>query len=707
MWWDRFRDAADTPSDPGERAVRASAPADADAPEPDRADTTYVAFWRPPIRQRLRVVLAVLAVWAIAIQVRLVFLQVVHASEYAARAKDQQEEAIRPLGERGDIVDRHGRLLAYSVQGREIEAYPPAITDVPATIDKLCGALGDCTPGERRDLRAALAKGGWARVRRARDVTIEQATRVNALELPGIIVLPAAQRFYPQFHLAAQVIGFVGADLEGRSGIESRFDEVIRGREGLTLVQKDAHQRRVTAREEIAPQPGATVELTLDLDLQHIAERELRAGIQEHRAEAGTVVVMRPETGEILALANYPTFNPNIPGEFPADSWKNRAVQDVYEPGSTFKIVTAAAAIEEGVLRPSDPIDVSQGYIKLEGRRPIYDEHRYGVLTFEDVIVKSSNVGAIKAGFRIGADRFSRWMRRFGFGRGLMPHVAGESTGIVTPPGAIDESGLASMSMGYQVSVTPIQMAAAVSAIANGGQLMEPHLVRAIVKDGVREAIEPKALRRALEPQTAAVVTSIMEGVVERGTARTARLDRYRVAGKTGTAKKAIPGGYSETDRNSSFVGFLPSRRPELTILVVIDTPRSGQVYGGTVAAPIFKRIAEAAMRELGVPATVDPETPIVARSRPASAPAAPAPQVIRAAHAADGSMLMPDLRGLSAREATRVLTRMGLAARVRGAGVVAEQSPAAGTPVGEGAVGVVQLRRAVPPPAAGGGGSR
>ena len=507
MWKRLFGLDADVSSDPAARAVRASLPAEMDH-EPRRGDTAVFSTWRPLIRGRLALVVGALAVWAVAIEVRLVFLQVVHAAEYRELALNQQQRTQRPKGLRGDIVDRQGRLLAYSVQGQTIESDPSVIEDAADTVRRLCAALGDCTAQERRDLVARLdSDRSWAPIRKARQVSPDQAARVAALDLPGIILLPEAQRFYPNVELASQVLGFVGSEHEGRSGLESRYDKVIRGREGLTLIQKDARQRRIMTRVEVEPEAGATVELTLDLKLQHIAERALQLGIEENRAEAGTVVIMDPWTGEIAALANYPTFNPNIPGKFGADAWKNRAIQDAYEPGSTFKIVTAAAALEEGVLRPGDMIDCSPGYIKLSGRPAIYDEHTYGLLSFEDVIVKSSNVGSIKAGLRVGADRFSRWVRRFGFGQGLAPDFAGESAGIVHPPSSLNESGLASMAMGYQVSVTPVQMATAVSAIANGGNLMEPHLVRAIVRDGVREAVAPKILRRAMSAETAATIT--------------------------------------------------------------------------------------------------------------------------------------------------------------------------------------------------------
>jgi cell division protein FtsI (penicillin-binding protein 3) len=407
---------------------------------------------------------------------------------------------------------------------------------------------------------------------------------------------------------------------------------------------------------------------------------------------------MDPHTGEILALANSPSFNPNVYTRYPAEIWRNRALQEIYEPGSTFKIVTASAAIEEGVLKPTDLIDCSPGYITFPGRKPITDEHHYGVLTFEDVIVKSSNVGAIKAGLRVGAERISRYVRRFGFGEALAPDFGGQSRGIVHPPASLNDSALASVSMGYQVSVTPLQMAAAVSAIAAGGQLMEPRIVRAIVRDGVRHPVAPRVLRRSIAPDTAATLTAIMEGVVERGTAKAARLDRYQVAGKTGTSKKAVPGGYSATDRTSSFVGFVPSRRPAFTILVVIDTPRAGAVYGGAVAAPVFQRIADGLLRYTGTPPTINPPLPVVMAADVTAAGGTPVRTTSFAgpSRSVGGGPAMPDVRGLGVREALRVLTAAGLFVDVIGTGVVAAQSPEPGTPIEPGIRGVLRLQRAV-----------
>jgi cell division protein FtsI (penicillin-binding protein 3) len=702
-WIDVFR------SRDAEAGVRLAHDPETDpAQQFDSGDRTFEAAWRTLIKRRLVLLLGLLLFWSAAIEARLLYLQIVRHGALAEQARRQQERVIPAVAPRGDIVDRNGVRLAFSVDAYAIGADP---TLIPAdrkasTAVALCRALRDCTAREQREILQSLSRTDtqFVSIRRARNVAPDAAAEIDSLKLAGVIVSSETRRYYPQMELAAHILGFVSEN-GGAAGIEETYDDAIKGQNGLLLVHYDGQNRMGTSIQR-PPEPGATLELTLDVQMQHIAERELQAGVEAHRARAGTAIVMNPHTGEILALANYPAFNPNTYFRSPADTWRNRALQEIYEPGSTFKIVTASAAIEEGVLRPTDLIDCSPGYITFGGRR-IPDEHRYGVLTFEDVIIKSSNVGAIKAGLRVGAERISRYVRRFGFGETHAPDFRGATRGIVHPPASLNDSALASVSMGYQVSVTALQMAMAVSSIANGGELLEPRIVRAVVRDGVREPVRPRVLRRSIEPETAATLTAIMEGVVERGTAKTARLDRYQVAGKTGTSKKAVPGGYSGTDRMSSFVGFVPSRRPAFTILVVIDTPRAGSVYGGTVAAPVFHRIADGLLRLTGTPPTINPERPVVlaadgeASRTPGVRPVSLTPVMLPSDSA------MPDVRGFGAREALQVLTRAGLLVNVSGSGMVTSQFPEPGDPIEPGIRAQLRLRREAvvrdaPPPADG-----
>jgi cell division protein FtsI (penicillin-binding protein 3) len=410
------------------RTIRSAVPArDLFAPG-DRPDAGFEARWRPAIKRRVVVVLVLLGAWVVGIEARLVQLQVLDHDTLTAKARRYQELVIHPEALRGDVLDRHGNLLAYSVEADSIAADPSKVTDPTGTVAALCAALGDCTRQERQDLVERLSGDGqYTSIRRSRAVSPEQVARVEALKLPGIVLPTDTRRYYPGGQLAAHVLGFVDIDNHGQQGIELSYDKVISGEDGLAFVQVDAKRQRLDSRVERPPVPGATLELTLDSYLQHIAERELEAGVRANEARAGTAVIMDPFTGGILAMANYPTFNPNAVAKSTADQRRNRAVQDVYEPGSTFKIVTASAALEEGIVKPDDLIDTTPGYIRIGSRKPIYDTHPHGVMTFRDVIVKSSNVGAIKVGLRTGAERMSRYVRRFGFGQALDPEFPGRA----------------------------------------------------------------------------------------------------------------------------------------------------------------------------------------------------------------------------------------------------------------------------------------
>ncbi|MGH9330951.1 MAG: penicillin-binding protein [Vicinamibacterales bacterium] len=656
--------------------------------------------WRTTVRARVEVAAALFGVWGLGIEARLFYLQVVQHGDLTTRAERQQLRTIEAPAKRGEIVDRDGHILAYSVDAESVYAVPAEIAKPEEAARRLCAALEDCSSRDRRALADRLSRQrAFAFVKR--QVSPDEARKVAALGLDGVGFVNETRRYYPKLDLAAHLLGYVGTDGQGLHGVEAAYDAVIRGRAGRVLIQADARRHAVTSRVERPPTAGATLELTIDQYVQHIAERELRAGVEEHRAASGTVIVMDPQSGEILALANWPTFNPNAFNRSPAAHQRNRAIQDIYEPGSTFKIVTSAAAIEESVMGLDAPIDVSAGMIRF-GARQIDDVHTYGTLSFTDVIVKSSNVGAIKIGLRLGPERLSRYVRRFGFGETLAPDFRGESAGIVWRPETLNNSALASVSMGYQIGVTPLQMASAVSAIANGGELVQPRIVRAVIRDGQRTATPRQVLRRTVKADTAAALTGIMEAVVERGTGETAQLAGHQVAGKTGTASMLVNGRYSHSEYHSSFVGFVPSRRPAVTILVVIDSPHGKGYYGGVVAAPIFKRIAEATLRHLGVPPTVDPIPAVIATRATAPAEAA-RPASARPAALLDAGPLtaahglMPDLRGMSAREALRTLAQIGMAARVSGDGFVVDQRPVPGAPLERGDTCTLALKRLAP----------
>ncbi len=666
-----------------------------------RGDQRVAPEWRDMLRSRLLICAVMLGGWTVAIEARLLYLQVVAHGDLMTRANRQQLTTIKLPAKRGDIVDRNGHLLAYSVDAVTVAADPSDITNPDAVAAAVCGALAECSPDQRQTMAERLrSKSQFAYL--ARQVSQKEGRRIRMLGIPGLLFYQESRRYYPKKGLAASVLGYVGTDNVGLAGLESAFDKSIRGREGRMLVQKDARREAISSREERPPTAGEGLELTIDEYLQHIADRELRTAVAENAAAGGTVVILQPQSGEILAMASWPTFNPNDFNASDVLSRRNRAVQDSYEPGSTFKVVTASGAIEEGLIDSDDAIDCSPGYITF-GSRMIRDTHAHGVLPFIDVIAQSSNVGAIKVGMKLGGERLSRYIGRFGFGQTIAPDFRGENSGIVWNPAALNPSALASVSMGYQIAVTPLQMAAAVSVVGNGGEFVEPHVVRAVIRNGRREAVPRKVVRRAISEETAATMTTIMEAVVERGTGKSfAQIEGYTVAGKTGTASKVVNGQYSKSDYNASFVGFVPSRNPAIAIVVVIDSPHARGYYGASVSGPVFKRIAQAALQHLGVGRTLNAPGPVLVvrhESNPAQMSTRPAVDRTLGPRMPDTTPAgqMPDLYGLSARDALRTLTRLGLTTRLAGNGVVIEQSPEAGTPLAPGGACTLKLGRRQP----------
>ncbi len=665
------------------------------------ADTPANA-WRTTLKRRLVVAGVLFIAWSSAIEARLVYLQVIRHDDLLSRAERQQMRTVAAPAKRGEILDRAGRVLAYSVDAESIYAVPTEIDDPVKAAAALCGALKDCAPKERQALAERIRKGrSFVYVRR--QASPDQARRVSELQLEGVGFMKENRRFYPNKDLAAALLGYVGLDNSGLGGIEATYDSLIKGHAGTVLIQTDA-RRHAFSRTEKLPTAGASLELTIDQYLQHVAERELAAGVQWAGAVGGSAIVMDPMSGEILAIANYPTFNPNSYRQYGEDERRNRAIQDLYEPGSTFKIVTASAALENKLFTPETPIDTNPGRIRFGSR--VIDEdkgHNYGLLDFTKVIVKSSNVGAIKIGLKVGPERLSEYVKRYGFGRASSPDFRGESPGIVWSASRLTDSALASVSMGYQVGVTPLQMAVAVSAVANGGELLQPRVVRAVVRDGKRMPVPRKVIDRAVDATTAAELTAIMEGVVEDGTGKAAQIAGYTVAGKTGTAQKVVNGRYSNSDYNVSFVGFVPSRKPQYTIIVVVDSPHKVPPYGGTVAAPIFQKIANAALRQAGIAPSINAPPPLLVAHRDddgeqATSGPADTPAIVTLAGTSQGSSsLFPDLRGLGARDALRSLTRLGMTARLHGDGVVVEQDPLPGGAIERGTQATLWLKRQAP----------
>ena len=623
--------------------------------------------------RRLLQVFAFLAAWGLVVVARLVQVQLVRHDHYVTRAQRQQERTLDLNPVRGTILDTRGRVLAESVAAESIYADPQSITDRRAVAKALAGVRGIGLTA--REIESKLrGNGSFAWI--ARQLPLETTAEVRKLGLPGIYFIEAHRRTYPRSKLAANIIGYVGVDGDGLAGVEHTFATHLQGTPGKVTLLKDARKGVYLVGGDGAnrPKDGQHVVLTIDSVVQFIAERALENAVEKYRAEGGSVVVMEPESGDILAMASWPTFDPNRFREFTPVAWKNRNVQDFYEPGSTFKIVTAAAGLEERLVTPSQVLDCANGEITV-GNITIHehDGHRYGLLSFEDVIVKSSNVGTVRVGLALGQQRMYDWVRRFGFGARTGLPLPGESAGLVRRPQRWTQVSPASISIGQEIGVTPLQIVRAVGAVATGGLLVEPRIVKRVIDDEGRTVYEPPhgAPQRVMSEKTAAVLNEILKNVVVRGTGEKAALAEHVVAGKTGTAQKAVGRhGYVDGRYVGSFAGYVPADRPRLAILVVIDEPR-GEHYGGVVAAPAFREIAEATLRYMGVPPslpsrsiTADP--PLLAtfsQPRPASGPASG----------------VPDLRGLDARAAIARAVSSGLTVRTIGSGVVISQEPEPG----------------------------
>jgi len=557
--------------------------------------------------RRLYFLGAVLFLWIFVICFRLVRLQVVQYGEFVQRAERQRNRSIPVQPRRGNIYDRNGYALAMSVEVDSVFAVPSEIQDQPTTATLLGRVLGM----DPQDILARLqASRNFTFIKRKIDQ--ETASRVRELNLRGIYFRKEPKRFYPKRELAAQVLGYVGMDDEGLGGLEREFDDDLRGIPGQELISVDA-RRKWFSRVETPPDPGQNLVLTIDQTIQYIAEKELDQGMQDTQAIAGTVVVENPRTGEILALASRPTFNPNVFNSVPLESLKNRAVSDVYEPGSVFKIVTYSAAIDQHVVTPDDHVDCQHGSIDVFGMK-IHDHESLGVVTIAEALAHSSDVAAIKVGMKLGDQRLYQYIKAYGFGQQTGIELPGETRGLAKPVNHWSKVSIGAISMGQEIGVTPLQTVSLVSTIANDGVYTPPRIVAGELPPDSKAlpvVFHPAEQHRVVSTMTAAEMKKMMEGVVLFGTARRAILDGYTVAGKTGTAQKVDPktGAYSKTKYVASFIGFAPVNNPSITIAVILDSP-VGLHQGGQVSAPVFKRIAEQVLQYLHVPHDIDVKNP-------------------------------------------------------------------------------------------------
>jgi cell division protein FtsI/penicillin-binding protein 2 len=668
-------------------------------------------------RTRLLIVAGLIAIWTGAALGRLGYLQLFRYGEYYSRALHQQRSIVEVGARRAEIFDRNLNALAMSVPVDSAFAIPSEIAD-PDMVARLLAKVLDVSPEEIATRLAGSRSFAWI----ARKLPPEKVQRITAMNLRGIYFQREGGRFYPKRELAAHVLGYVDIDGKGLGGIEYSLDDNIRSKPGKILVLTDAHRRGFDSTDKV-PDTGTSVVLTLDEKIQYIAEKELEQAIRDTQAKAGTVIVENPTTGELLAVANWPTFNPNATKDINPEARMDRAASALYEPGSVFKIVTLSAAIDQGITSAEELIDCQMGSIYIAGHR-IRDHKPYGLLTVSQVLSNSSDVGAIKVGLRLGAPKFYDYIRSFGFGQPTGVDLPGESRGMLRRLENWTPVSVGSISMGQEIGVTPLQMITAMTAMANGGLIVRPHVVRAL-RHGTQvvESQQPEP-RRVIRQTTAATMRRMLEGVVLNGTGKKARLDGYTSAGKTGTAQKfdIATGHYSAHQLIASFVGFAPINTPAVTILVQLDSPL-GAHEGGQVAAPTFKRVAQQVLAYLDVPQDIAVPSTVVQASRQhkddqdlsdmpdfnpvemesgaavASETPLVSPQVGRPAgptvELAEGEGIpVPQLQGKTVREVTEKCMKLGLSPVLVGTGVAVEQSPEPGSTIRRGSRITVRFAR-------------
>jgi len=611
---------------------------------------------------------------------RAFYLQVLQKDRLVKLAEKQHQRIVALTPGRGAIYDQHSAPLAVSIEMDSCYAETRNLESLPDAAAKIAPLLGYGVSELTAKLKASR-NFVWL----SRRMSPEMAKKVRELDLDGVGFVKESKRFYPNSEVAAHVIGFTGTDPGGLEGVEKKYDSTILGNTGYLVTERDALGRDIDLKKGSGAKSGSkghNVVLTLDKNVQYIAEKELANAVVKSGAKAGMAIVMEPESGRVLAMANYPTFNPNSFAKYGPSALRNRAISDSFEPGSTFKIFLIASALENRVIRPGDSFNCENGSYSMSGRT-IHDTHKYGALSVAQILKYSSNIGAAKIGSRLGAERLYAGLTGFGFGEKSDIDLPGEAGGMLRQQAKWYGIDLATISFGQGVTATALQITAAVSAVANGGNLMKPYLVDRITDDNgvVLQQFSPQLKRRVISPETAKTVARMLEGVViEGGTGTNAAVDGYRVAGKTGTAQKvdAATHRYS-AKRTASFVGFVPLEKPRLAILVVVDEPKTSS-YGGVVAAPAFSAIAQQTLCYLKVPA----EKGTKRKAEPAGAKSAPQPGTEAAVEGGivEGSEAgsMPNFRGMSMRQVLQVMEKRGLNVKLQGSGRAIEQNPPPGS---------------------------
>jgi len=627
------------------------------------------------IRKRVTKLFLIVGLILVLLIGRLAWIQFVRGDELREQAEKNRMDDIPVPADRGTIYDRNGKELVVSISSDSVIAIPPEVKK--SDPEKTASELARILDMKYEDVYQKITKNSNS-VYIKRKVDPEKSREIKKLQLPGIDIVEEKQRSYRKGKFASHVLGFVGIDNVGLEGLEKKLDQELAGIPGRIITEKDATGRAIPQALHAykPPVPGNDVYLTIDETIQYFVERELENVMAQYQPKGATVIVMEPKTGGILAMASRPDFDPGNYNDYPVESRRNLAIQLNYEPGSTFKVVTAAAALDEGVVTPQRTF-YDRGFAVVGDRKIKCWRYprTHGSQTFVEVVQNSCNPGFVEIGLDLGKERFYKYIRAFGFGQKTGIDLTGEAVGIVIPEKEIKPINIATISIGQSISVTPIQLLSAFAAVANDGVMMKPQLVKEIrdKKGNIVKEIKPEPVRQIISKSTARQLSGILERVVSQGTGVNAYLEGYRVAGKTGTAQKAEKGGYTQGKYIASFAGFAPADDPRVAILVLIDEPQGGIYYGGAIAAPVFKNLAKDILRYLGVAPQLSEEE-IKKRSEHAE-------------------VLVPDVVNTSFEDAQRILQESGLETKVEGEGSwVINQQPKGGARISAGSQIIVYL---------------
>lgn len=622
-----------------------------------------------PIRWKAGLLVLLFSVAFVSIIGRLFWVQVIQGAHYRDLAKKQYESRVPLRAERGKLVDRSMRDIATMMQTTSFAADPQMVEHADMCAQLLSAAAGEPASVYLSRLRRKDTRFVWL----ARGVNTVMFPVLDTLQDRGLIRVKEPKRLFTHGPLASQLIGTTDVDNNGLSGLELQYDALLRGTSGFVIMQRDGRGRLRPGvdPEREAPKDGLGLQLTIDLEMQRVAEQELAYGVRLVGATSGTVIAIEPSTGDILAMASYPTFDPTRLDRATDDAIRIRSIADQYEPGSTMKAITAAALLDRRLIGPNDMVDGGSGVLTLPGDVQIRDDHPVGQTTFHVAMEQSSNVVFASLARKLDDRVYYKYVRDFGFGIPTGIDLPGEVRGRLKKPSEFDATSKLYMSFGYELSATALQVVNAYAAIANGGVLMQPRVVKSILNDdgSVQRAFAPQRIRHVVSEQTARTLADILVGVVERGTGKEARIPGVRIAGKTGTAQQLTDGTYSRQNYTASFVGFYPADQPRVAMIVMLDRPTLS-IYGGGTAAPIFKRIVQKTMTMLQLDAGTQKNI---------------------AASAQTDTVIIPDIRGLTQETADSVLRRLGLRADMTsGAGVITKQEPQAGSRRERGTVVVV-----------------